>query len=284
MGLFAFLSNSLKKQGQKVLNDISSVAERKMIPVINIDGDYESQCYTYYGALFKGLKVGSVIYAEVVPGDTVLHSKSTGTTTSTEEMGCSALSYEGKIFAGTTCSLGVLKEIAQQGKVPLKVKLVKTGMYSPGIPEFSIMTADPRAIEAWWEEARQSKDIPPFDEKHYLRKIKQSRIKDKTGLKIGSHDVVLRVYPSRDTWSGDPLPSDRRLFLPTFEIIPTPAGSHAKPKIAVIENGKVIAEVNARQKAYKELLERVDQPARGSIVTNYSGSDDYVTVLLAFDN
>lgn len=123
--------------------------------VIDIDGDTEKVIYTYLGAVFKGVKKGAVFYVAPLGFDTVIHSKSTGTTTDSGAFGDAPLAYKGRTFGLTPSCLGFLKEMVAAGfKVQVKVK--KIGMYSAGIPELVTMTADPQLLKQWWERQKNN--------------------------------------------------------------------------------------------------------------------------------
>ena len=135
--------------------------------VIDIDGDTEKVIYTYLGIVFKGVKKGAVFYVAPLGFDTVIHSKSTGTTTDTSAFGDTPLAYKGRTFGLTSSCLGFLKEMVAAGfKVQVKVK--KIGMYSAGIPELVTMTADPRLLKQWWERQKATTEPVPFSEENEL--------------------------------------------------------------------------------------------------------------------
>lgn len=81
---------------------------------INIDGSYETQIYTYLGVIFKGIKKDEEFYVDVIPDDITIHSKSTGTSTSTDGF-TTAVSYNGRPFGTLGYGLDFLKEVRKAG-------------------------------------------------------------------------------------------------------------------------------------------------------------------------
>ena len=98
--------------------------------VINIDGDCEKTVFAYVGAPFKGIRKGAEFYVEPLGHDMIIHSKSTGTTADSAEMGDTPLSYNGAAFGFTYSGLGFLKEMVAAG-FTFRLKVKKTGMHSP---------------------------------------------------------------------------------------------------------------------------------------------------------
>lgn len=152
MGLFSSLvkailaSNGAPRSAAMSAQDGRHPAAR----VIDIDGDCEKTVFAYVGVPFKGIRKGAEFYVDPLGRDMVIHSKSTGTTADSAEFGDTPLSYNGTAFGFTCSGLGFLKEMVAAG-FTIRLKVKKTGMYSPGVPELVSLTAEPRLLEQWWE-------------------------------------------------------------------------------------------------------------------------------------
>lgn len=236
---------------------------------INIDGDCENTVFTYIGGALKGVRKGAEFYVEPLGHDMVIHSKSTGTTADSAEFGDTPLSYNGTAFGFTCSELVFLKEMVAAGfTVRLKVK--KTGMYSPGVPELVSLTAEPRLLKQWWERQKTLSIPVPFSEEDE-RKAKVAQVRrSRTGIELAKDSLEVWVTVTDGNWIGGKLPRKDFRFTPSFEIVPTPKGSSAKPHIKVLADGNPLVEINARSvKAYKQIAANRERPCRAIYMRDY---------------
>lgn len=305
MGLFSSLvkaiftsngaSTSARTPSTEGMSDPAAMSARNgrhpAARVIDIDGDTEKVIYTYLGAVFKGVKKGAVFYVAPLGFDTVIHSKSTGTTTDSGAFGDTPLAYKGRTFGLTPSCLGFLKEMVAAGfKVQVKVK--KIGMYSAGIPELVTMTADPQLLKQWWERQKITTEPVPFSEENELH-IKEERYRariseirqNRTGIELHETSSEVWIDVTESNWiAGTPPIGDLR-FTPNFEIIPTPKGSSAKPHIRILAGKEPLVEINASShKVYKQLTEYKERQCRACYMYDYFQDSSNATKLyLVFD-
>lgn len=177
MGFLSWLLGSSRDEEQDPSQ--ASTAESRPTPSprrpireeINIDGECPTQIYTYLGVIFKGIKKGEEFYVDVVDHDTELHSRSTGTTIDTAELGTTAVSYNGRVFGSLGSGLEYLKDVAAAG-FRLRLRVKKVGMYSAGVPELMAMTIDKRALKEWWGQQQGSSELIPIDEDTLMESVR----------------------------------------------------------------------------------------------------------------
>jgi hypothetical protein len=255
--------------------------------VLNLDGDSETRIYTYVGSVFRGIRTGQTFYVNVVDHDVELRSTSTGTTIDTEKWKTTAISYKGRVCGSLGSRLGYLKEIAAAG-YSLRLKVKKTGMYSPGVPDLVALTIDGRALKAWWKLQRASSDEIPLDVEWILKRNRQQTISNRVGLPITEESVTATFYPTEETWLGSDIPSKRRAFSPVFKRLPTKAGSKAQPHILISDkkSGSPLYEVSARSgKSYKTLVEHLEDKGgcRGRLLPDYYGDGfEFLRIVILF--
>lgn len=263
--------------------------------VINIDGDCEKTVFAYVGAPFKGIRKGAEFYVEPLGHDMVLHSKSTGTTADSAEFGDTPLSYNGTAFGFTYSGLGFLKEMVAAG-FTLRLKVKKTGMYSPGVPELVSLTAEPRLLEQWWERQKTLTIPVPFSEEdeltryearreaQYRARVAQVR-RRRTGIELAKDSLEVWITVTDRNWIGGELPRKDLRFTPSFEIVPTPKGSSAKPHIRVLADGNPLVEINARSdEIYKRISANRERPCRAIYMWDYyQDGTDQTKLYLVFD-
>lgn len=259
--------------------------------VIDIDGDCEKTVFTYVGAPLKGIRRGAEFYVEPLGRDMVIHSKSTGTTADSAEFGDTPLSYNGTAFGFTYSGLGFLKEMVAAGfTIHLKVK--KTGMYSPGVPELVSLTAEPWLLKQWWERQKTLSIPVPFSEEdelirreaQHMARVTQVR-RRRTGIELAKDSLEVWVTVTDGNWIGGKLPRKDFRFTPSFEIVPTPEGSSAKPHIKVLANGSQLVEISARSvEAYKQISANRGRPCRAIYIRDYyQDGTDQTKIYLVFD-
>lgn len=259
--------------------------------VIDIDGDCEGTVFTYVGVTLKGVRKGAEFYVEPLGHDTVIHSKSTGTTADSAEFGDTPLSYNGTVFGFTNSGLGFLKEMVAAGfTVRLKVK--KTGMYSPGVPELVSLTAEPWLLKQWWERQKTLSIPVPFSEEDELirheaqRKARVAQVRRRrTGIELAKDSLEVWITVTDRNWIGGKLPGKDFRFTPSFEIVPTPKGSSAKPHIRVLADGNPLVEINARSdEVYKRISANRERPCRAIYMRDYyQDGTDQTKLYLVFD-
>ena len=88
------------------IKDLFSIVPQTPKPRLGIDGNEQTQVYLYDGAPVRNIELGGEAYADVLPGDMLLTSRLTGTTTNTKEFEDSVLSIGGKAFGLVGSRLG----------------------------------------------------------------------------------------------------------------------------------------------------------------------------------
>lgn len=309
MGLFSSLAKAiLTSNGASAsaytpategLSDSAAVSARDgrhpAARVIDIDGDCEKTVFAYVGVPFKGIRKGAEFYVDPLGHDMVLHSKSTGTTADSAEFGDTPLSYNGTAFGFTYSGLGFLKEMVAAG-FTIRLKVKKTGMYSPGVPELVSLTAEPRLLEQWWERQKTLTTPVPFSEEdelaryeakreaQYRAKVAKVRRK-RTGIELAKDSLEVWITVTDRNWIGGELPGKDLRFTPSFEIVPTPKGSSAKPHIRVLADGNPLVEINAMStEAYKQISANRERPCRAIYMRDYyQDGTDQTKLYLVFD-
>lgn len=256
-----------RKKGHE--GDGPKVEKRQKAPLksvsINIDGRCRTKIYVYLGVVFKDVKRGDEFYVDVVGHDVKLHSRSTGTSTSTAEMGSAALSYKGRVFGSVDRSLGFLKDVAAANP-GLKLRVRKVGMYSAGIPDLVALTDSPLALKKRF--GLIAPDGSPVFSSASVAKMRGSRAYAAfiEFAEAGAEGKVAKLYPHDDAWIGGKPPAHSKLFSPSFQVLPTKPGSSAKPHILVLDGNKPLFEVAAKYSAaHKVLSENMGSPCEGII-------------------
>lgn len=309
MGLFSSLAKAIMTgngasasaytPATEGLSDSAAVSARDgrhpAARVIDIDGDCEKTVFAYVGVPFKGIRKGAEFYVDPLGHDIVLHSKSTGTTADSAEFGDTPLSYNGTVFGFTFSGLGFLKEMVAAG-FTIRLKVKKTGMYSPGVPELVSLTAEPRLLEQWWERQKTLTVPVPFSEEdelarydakreaQYRAKVAQVRRK-RTGIELAKDSLEVWITVTDRNWIGGELPGKDLRFTPSFEIVPTPKGSSAKPHIRVLADGNPLVEINAMStETYKQISANRERPCRAIYMRDYyQDGTDHTKLYLVFD-
>lgn len=152
----------------------------------------------------------------------------------------------------------------------VRLKVKKTGMYSPGVSELVSLTAEPWLLKQWWERQKTLSIPVPFSEEDELKaKIAQVR-RSRTGIELAKDSLEVWVTVTDGNWIGGKLPRKDFRFTPSFEIVPTPKGSSAKPHIKVLADGNPLVEINARSvKAYKQIAANRERPCRAIYMRDY---------------
>lgn len=309
MGLFSSLAKAIMTgngasasaytPATEGLSDSAAVSARDgrhpAARVIDIDGDCEKTVFAYVGVPFKGIRKGAEFYVDPLGHDIVLHSKSTGTTADSAEFGDTPLSYNGTVFGFTFSGLGFLKEMVAAG-FTIRLNVKKTGMYSPGVPELVSLTAEPRLLEQWWERQKTLTVPVPFSEEdelaryeakreaQYRAKVAQVRRK-RTGIELAKDSLEVWITVTDRNWIGGELPGKDLRFTPSFEIVPTPKGSSAKPHIRVLADGNPLVEISAMStEAYKQISANRERPCRAIYMRDYyQDGTDQTKLYLVFD-
>ena len=259
--------------------------------VIDIDGDCEKTVLTYVGVPFKGIRKGAEFYVDPLGRDMVIHSKSTGTTADSAEFGDTPLSYNGTAFGFTYSGLGFLKEMVASG-FTIRLKVKKTGMYSPGVPELVSLTAEPRLLEQWWERQKTlTVPVPLSEEDELIRREAQHRARvaqvrrRRTGIELAKDSLEVWITVTDGNWIGGKLPRKDFRFTPSFEIVPTSKGSSAKPHIRVLADANPLVEISARSvEAYRQISANRERPCRAIYMRDYhQDGTDQTKLYLVFD-
>ena len=291
MGLFSSLAKAILT-GNGVSDSAAMSARDSRHPaarVIDIDGDCEKTVFAYVGVPFKGIRKGTEFYVDPLGRDMVIHSKSTGTTADSAEFGDTPLSYNGTAFGFTYSGLGFLKEMVAAG-FTIRLKVKKTGMYSPGVPELISLTAEPWLLEQWWERQKTLTVPVPFSEEDELaRREAQYRARvaqrKRTGIKLAKDSLEVWITVTDRNWIGGELPGKDLRFTPSFEIVPTPKGSSAKPHIRVLADGNPLVEISAMStEVYKQISANRERPCRAIYMWDYyQDGTDQTKLYLVFD-
>lgn len=297
MGLFSSLAKAILT-GSGAPRSAAMSAQDGRHPAaraIDIDGDCEKTVFAYVGVPFKGIRKGTEFYVDPLGRDMVIHSKSTGTTADSAEFGDTPLSYNGTAFGFTYSGLGFLKEMVAAG-FTFRLKVKKTGMFSPGVPELVSLTAEPRLLEQWWERQKTLTTPVPFSEEdelirleakreaQYRAKVAQVR-RRRTGIELAKDSLEVWITVTDRNWIGGELPRKDLRFTPSFEIVPTPKGSSAKPHIRVLADGNPLVEISAMStEVYKQISANRERPCRAIYMWDYyQDSTDQTKLYLVFD-
>lgn len=258
---------------------------------IDIDGDCEKTVFAYVGVPFKGIRKGAEFYVEPLGHDMVIRSKSTGTTADSAEMGDTPLSYNGTAFGFTYSGLGFLKEMVAAG-FTFRLKVKKIGMYSPGVPELVSLTAEPWLLRQWWERQKALTIPVPFSEEDELirhesqHKARVAQVRRRrTGIELAKDSLEVWITVTDGNWIGGKLPRKDFRFTPSFEMVPTPKGSSAKPHIKVFADGSPLVEISARSvEAYKQISANREKPCHAIYMRDYyQDGTDQTKLYLVFD-
>lgn len=293
MGLFSSLAKAILT-GSGAPRSAAMSAQDGRHPAaraIDIDGDCEKTVFVYVGVPFKGIRKGTEFYVDPLGRDMVIHSKSTGTTADSAEFGDTPLSYNGTAFGFTYSGLGFLKEMVAAG-FTFRLKVKKTGMYSPGVPELVSLTAEPRLLKQWWERQKTLTIPVPFSEEDELirheaqHKARVAQVRcGRTGIELAKDSLEVWITVTDGNWIGGKLPRKDFRFTPSFEIVPTPKGSSAKPHIKVLADGNPLVEISARSvEAYRQISANRERPCRAIYMRDYyQDGTDQTKLYLVFD-
>ena len=241
-------------------------------------GDCERRVYSYYGKPLKRLRVGSTFTADVVTKRVRLVSDLTGGVWDTKDEGV-ALAYNGKVFGATSVLDSTFKELAELGyKIAVSCKM--TGWYSDGIPEIVMMIDDPEEIFKWRDACKGLGREVPFEDRdseecEAAASVERQRFRLSKAcgreLPAGIDGEVL--FFDDDKWLGKRSAKGRFRVDITTELIPPADGSAAKPHIAIVDNGKKVAEISARNRQYKMLAAHVGEHPYYSCCQKRDGYD-----------
>lgn len=259
-----FKPNNLVQESQENSQPIIHRVQYSHTAEINIDGHYETQIYTYLGVIFKGIKKGEEFYVDVIPDDITIHSKSTGTSTSTDGF-TTAVSYNGKPFGTLGYDLNFLKEVRKAG-FAFRLKVKKTGMYSAGIPELKAETIFPRYLREWWDKQKYLQEDIPLPPNNLAE------------IDININDVDKNNYEINEEWSDISI---------TTSLLPVPEKSKAKPHILIESNGIKLSEMSAHSTFYKTLINYIGiEPYKAMYrlyESNYETGKFWLKIKLIYD-
>lgn len=234
--------------------------------VFESDNDIVDAVYTYYPQPLKGTRKGSVMYADVITEPVLLKSSTSGMTWNTAEEGV-ALAVNGLVFGATNVLSEVFKDLAQKGYA-IKVKVKRVGMYDRNIP-LMVMQINPSEIRVWraacdhlGREVPLSSMISDGDDMYDAAdmELRRRQIEKIYGISLPKGSENITFWFDEDEWTGT-VPEDEPMDVDVLaEIIPTPEGSKAKPHIAILESGKKILELSARNGTkYKLMLDHIGE-------------------------
>lgn len=173
-----------------------------------------------------------------------------------------------------------------------RLKVKKIGMYSPGVPELVSLTAEPWLLRQWWERQKTLTIPVPFSEEDELirheaqHKARVAQVRRRrTGIELAKDSLEVWITVTDRNWIGGKLPRKDFRFTPSFEIVPTPKDSSAKPHIKVFADGNPLVEISARSvEAYKQISANKERPCRAIYMWDYyQDSTDQTKLYLVFD-
>lgn len=195
------------------------------------EGDYEGMIYTFDARPLGNLRKGDRLRLILVPGDHDLYSiytKNVSHSKQYEDTNC-CLTYKGYAVGYLTSQRQYLSKVVEKyQKVSVLVEYVGFDSYM-GYPELTARMPG----RAWFEEELG---------------IRDNRIvyRDPSVTTVNVPDTI---------WATD---APDGYYDLTFNVIPTPKGSSAKPHIRVLLDGMVCAEVTGRQGCYNAFASMVD--------------------------
>jgi hypothetical protein len=211
-----------------------------------VTGDIEYQLYVYNGVPLRGLRRGNIFTAQIAQGHVSLVSSLTGGIWDSRIDDGFALSYQGMPFGASFNN--ELREYLRH--VHARAVTVRhDGWYdrASGIPELKIL-------------APSTRHSPTSDT--------AARLAGVSRFDVGSIDIA-SVNIGRHSGAIESLLHGRQQCdtEASLNLIPTPKGSAAKPHIAIrsAQGSVVLAEINARQPAYKELSPAIGKTVKANI-------------------
>lgn len=242
-------------------------------PVIDVSGTEEVTLFTYDAEMLDGMPDGAWIEIEAVPYDVELYSSRAESCESSEDFG-TAVAFYGVVIGITSGSLECLKEIAASGR-RVKFRAIKKGMLEDydGIPRMKCQVMSPRLIKEWWKAeqrdpgrfalSEESRD--EIEQVNRKEKVRAWRERD-LGTKLPDE------WDDVDIYVGDKLPySPQEGVTPvdvSTELIPTPKGSKAKPKVSIRISGVEILQAGACNGYYSTVASHVGEKPFGAYIRN----------------
>ena len=269
MGMFDVLfrrstpaTSKNQKANQKERVSSPPVRAKKKTPLV-LEGAEERTVYTYDPKPLKGIRKGSVFYADVVMKRTKLVSP-TGSEWDTGKDGI-AFAVNGSIFGSSNALNKTFRELSKAGYA-VKVKMKRLGMYDQYVPQIIMLIPSPEEIFRWRDACKALGREIPFEDRNTPESINAAaneteryHLEKATGsvLPLDVEGAVMNF--DEQQWLGSkPLSGQGKLHL-TTSWIATPEGSKAKPRISIMEDGIQIEEVAVRNKSYAVLSRYVGQ-------------------------
>lgn len=244
MGFFSnlFGGNHQSKQETPKSSQTKSGGEQRARSAdpVAIKGDQERTVYVYHGAPLIKVPVGEEIWLEVIPRDVKMKSDLTGTVANSKEG--TPLAYNGRPVGFLSYVDTTISTLVRRGH-PVTICATRTGTYAPGFPSIVAL-------------------MPSFSE---MRCYVDAKEKAKKEGKI----IVYNVGDSG--YKGSLLSQGKVSTYVTVTLIPTPEGSSAKPRIALIDdNGNTLDEFGARNSRYKQFEDLVGKRLKATVETKPS--------------
>ena len=240
-------------------------------PVMDVSGTEDVTLYTYDAEMLDGMPDGAWIEVEAVPYDVELYSSRAGSLSSSEDFG-TAVAFYGVVIGITSGWLECLKEIAASGR-RVKFRAVKNGMLEDydGIPRLVCQVIDPKLIKAWWRIEKR------FPGKYCLSEISRDAIEAEGYKELRrewrENDLGIKLpdeWEDVDIYVGDTLPYAPQTGITpvdvSAELIPTPEGSKAQPKVSVRISGMEILQASARNGYYEAVVSHAGEEPLGAYI------------------
>ncbi len=248
--------------------------KKKHLGELVLEGDEERRVYTYDVSPLKGISEGQAFYAEAVARRVRLRSPYSGEIWDTSEGGV-AYAVKGAVFGASNTLDETIKGLMRDG-FTVKVKMKHVGAYDSRVPEIVMLVPESNEVFEWRDACKRLGRAVPFEDRHSpeaeaAAEKERERFKleraMRTELPDGTDGVV--IWLEKDKWGGaKPRKGVAKIDLCT-EWVPVPEGSKAKPHIAIVEDGKPVAEINARNGCYKFLAAHVGEKPIASTCERY---------------
>lgn len=252
-----------------------------------VEGNEEHTVYVYYSDPLKGLCRGEVFYADVITKPVRLKSELTGGTWDTAGDHGYALAKDGQVFGATTTWEGFFRELESMG-YSVKVRCIKAGMYEGSIPEIRLAIPTYDEMCQWASACRESGGFITLEEsgsgrwREAVQTTKERhRLESAIGRQLPGYTDGAVFSVSDSKWDG-PKPQNGTLGINLeSRLLPTPAGSSAKPHILLVSNNKPAFEASARNTFYDLLVRHVDKTPLAATVTRKVTEDGRIFWLIA---
>ena len=258
-------------------------------PVMDMSGTEEVTLYTYDAEMLDGMPDGAWIEVEAVPYDVELYSSRAGSLHNSEEYG-TAVAFYGVVIGITSGWLECLKDIAASGR-RVKFRAVKKGMLEDydGIPRMVCQVVDPKLIKAWWRIEKRTPGKYDLSENNRdtieaegYKELRREWRESDLGIKLPDE------WEDVDIYVGDALPYAPQTGITPIdvstELMPTPKGSKAKPKVSIRIAGIEILQASAYNGYYETVVAHAGEEPLGAYIrkVDYETGDPTVRLVIVW--